>query len=98
MKIIFDYDNPPGSSLEGRHFIETTPGGQSQVLIPSISTTPVDVIQFIKSLHSGTFPIAGTGWEQITKHPSYPGQTRLQALIGEIVRLNDAPSRAILGV
>lgn len=98
MHIIFDYDNPPGSPIEGRHFIETAPGAQPQVLIAALGALPVDVIQFIKALHLGTVPIAGTGWDQITKHPTYPGQTRLQALVAEIVRLNDAPSRAILGV
>lgn len=98
MQIIFDYDHPPGSPVEGRHFIETTPGQYPQFLVAALGAVPVDVIQFVKALHLGTVPIAGTGWDVITKHPTYPGQTRLQALIGEIIRLNDAPSRAILGV
>lgn len=98
MHIIFDYDNPPGSPIEGRHFIETAPGAQPQVLVPALGATPVDVIQLINAWHKGTVPIAGTGWDVITKHPTYPGQTRLAALIAEIIRLNDAPSRAILGV
>lgn len=98
MHIVFDYDFPPGSPIEGRHFIETTPGGQSQVLVPAISATPVDVIQLIKAFHLGTVPIAGSGWDVITKHPTYPGQTRLAALLGEIVRLNDATARTVLGI
>lgn len=95
---VFDYEFPPGSPIEGRHGIDLAPGAQPQVTIPAISATPIDVVQMIKALHLGTFPIAGTGWDVITKHPSYPGQTRLAALIGEIVRLNDAAVRAILGV
>lgn len=98
MRIIFDYDNPPGSPVEGRHFIETTSGLYPQILVPAVSAVPVDVIQFIKALHLGTIPITGTGWDVITKHPTYPGQTRLAALLAEIIRLNDAPARAILGV
>lgn len=98
MRIIFDYDNPPGSPIEGRHYIETTPGAQFQVTNAALGAIAVDVIQLIKGMHLGTVPIAGTGWDVVTKHPSYPGQTRLAALIGEIIRLNDAPSRAILGV
>lgn len=98
MQIIFDYDHPPGSPMEVTHSIHTGSGEQPQVLIAAISATPIDVIQFIKALHLGTFPIAGTGWDQVTKHPAYPGQTRLQALIGEIIRLNDTAARTILGV
>lgn len=98
MHIIFDYDNPPGSLLEGRHFIETAPGAQPQILHPTLGATPVDVIHYFAALHAGTIPIAGTGWDVITKHPLYPGQTRLAALLGEIVRLNDAASRTILGI
>lgn len=98
MQIIFDYASPPGSLIEGRHFIETTPGMYFQVTHPTLGVTPVDVIQYIKALHLGTIPIAGTGWDVITKHPTYPGQTRLAALLGEIVRLNDAAARTVLGV
>lgn len=98
MHIVFDYDNPPGSPLEGRHFIDTTPGVYPQVVVAAIQAAPLDVIQYVKALHAGTIPIAGTGWDAITKHPTYPGQTRLQALVAEIIRLNDAPARAILGV
>lgn len=98
MVIVFDYDNPPGSPMEGRHFIETTPGKYPQFTAAALGATPVDVIHFIAALHTGLIPMAGTGWDVITKHPSYPGQTRLAALVGEIIRLNDAPARAILGV
>lgn len=98
MLIVFDYDHPPGSPVEGRHTIETTPGLYPQFTHPALGVNPVDVIHLIAAWHTGTIPIAGTGWDVITKHPAYPGQTRLAALIGEIVRLNDAPARAILGV
>lgn len=84
--------------MEGRHFIETTPGLYPQFLHPVLGATPVDVIQLIKAYHAATIPIAGSGWDVITKHPSYPGQTRLQALIAEIIRLNDTAARTILGV
>lgn len=98
MQIIFDYDHPPGSPIEGRHILFTATGEQPQVTVPAIQAAPLDVVQFIKALHLGTIPIAGTGWDVITKHPTYPGQTRLQALIGEIIRLNDTAARTVLGV
>lgn len=98
MQIIFDYDHPPGSLIEGHHFIETTPGLYPQFSHPTLGVTPVDVIHLINAFHAGTIPIAGTGWDVITKHPMYPGQTRLQALIGEIIRLNDTAARTVLGV
>lgn len=59
---------------------------------------PLDMIQVIKGFHLGTIPIAGTGWDQPANHPLYPGKTVLQVLRGEIVRLNDAAARAVLGV
>lgn len=98
MRIEFDFDFGPDGQILGRHFVETSPGGQPQSSHPTLGAIPVDVIHLIAAFHTGTIPIAGTGWDVITKHPTYPGQTRLAALIGEIIRLNDAPSRAILGV
>ena len=84
--------------MEGRHLIETTPGLYPRFTVAVLGVTPVDVIQVIKALHLGLIPIAGTGWDVITKHPSYPGQTRFEALIGEIIRLDDKDARTILGV
>lgn len=98
MNIIFDYDFDSAGRQAASHLIETTPGKYLKVQVPALGHDPVDVIQFINALHKGTIPIAGTGWEEVTKHPDYPNQTRLDALIGEIVRLDDRPSRAILGV
>ena len=98
MEIIFDYDHPPGSPVEGRHLIETTPGLYPQFVVPVLGAVAVDVIQLIRALHTGLIPLAGTGWDVISKHPAYQGMTRLEVLVAEIIRLNDAPARGVLGV
>lgn len=98
MRIVFDFDFDTNGNVFASHFIDTHPGTQPQVLHPTLGSTPLDVIHLLKAFHTGTLPIAGTGWEQITKHPAYPGKTRLEALIAEIIRLNDTEARTILGV
>jgi hypothetical protein len=98
MRIEYDYDHDANNNIVARHFIETTPGLYPQFTVAAVSAVPVDVIQVLKAFHAGTIPIAGTGWDVITKHPTYPGQTRMAALVGEIVRLNDAAARTVLGV
>lgn len=99
MRIEFDYDLDTNGKIFARHFIDTHQSPtQPQVSHPTLGAAPLDVIHLLKAFHDGTLPIAGTGWEQITNHPDYPGKTRLQALIGEIIRLDDKESRTILGV
>lgn len=98
MRIEFDYDFDPVGQICGRHYIETAPGAYQQVSHAALGPGAVDVIHLLKALHDGALPIAGTGWDEVAKHPDYPGQTRLQACIAEIVRLDDKPARTILGV
>lgn len=98
MRIEFDYELHHDGAVLGTHYIDTTPGVYSKVTHPALGKDPVDIMALINTLYKGTIPIAGTGWEEVTKHPGYPNQTRLDALIGEIIRLDDKPSRAILGV
>lgn len=98
MRIEIDYDFDAKGNVIGTHFIETSvlPGNTS--LQPSVSAVPIDKIQCVKNIHVGTIPIAGTSWDVISKHPLYPGQTRMQVFLSEIVRLNDVAARAALGV
>ena len=99
MRIIFDFDfNLSDGSIVGRHFIETTPGDYPKFTHPLLGAAPLDVMQIIKAYHLGTIPIGASGWDIMTKHPGYPGKTRLEALVGEIIRLNDTAARTVLGV
>ena len=75
----------------------TAPGEQPQILIPGVTSAPIDFITYIKMLLDGTIPIAGTGWEVITKHPDYTETRRIDALVGEMKRLKD-PQLAALGI
>jgi hypothetical protein len=98
MRIEFDYDFDSSGGILARHFIDTAPGKYPLVTHVALGALPVDLIQLIKAWHTGTIPIAGTGWDVITKHPSYPGQTRFAALKAEIIRLNDTAARGVLGI
>lgn len=80
------------------HVFETDPTLAPQVVHPLLGASPVDRIHVIDGIHKGTIPIAGTGWDEISKHPNYPGKTRLEVFLAEVVKHNDTAARAILGV
>jgi hypothetical protein len=98
MRIEFHYDLDQNNNIIARHFVETAPGMYPQYTHPTLGVAPVDVIHLITAFFKGTIPILNTGWDLPTNHPTYPGKTRMQAFIGEVVRLNDAASRTLLGV
>lgn len=78
--------------------IHTERAGWNQVTAPAIQAAPMDMIDFIKHLVTTPASVNGTGHEVIAVHPLYNGKTRLQVLLAEVVRLNDAAARAVLGV
>lgn len=98
MRIVIDRDVDAKGNVMAEHVVHTNVAAWNKVTGPGTGNVPIDLIQFLKQLHAGTIPIAGTGWEEITNHPLYPGLRKLDAFLGEIVRLNDAPARSILGV
>jgi hypothetical protein len=98
MRIEYDYSFDSSGKVFGKHYIETAPGDQSKVIHPLIGPEPVDLIYLVAAWLSGKVPMAGSGWDNITHHPAYPGKTCLEALVGEIVRLNDVEARKVLGV
>jgi hypothetical protein len=82
----------------GEHCIHTERVVWNQVEYPVGSGIKMDLVDFLKGIHSGAIPIAGTGWDQLSNLPNYAGKTHLQAAVSEIVRLNDAAAKATLGV
>lgn len=83
MRIIFDHDLMSDGSIAAIHYIETSDPAVQAVLT---------------SAKAGLAAQTTAGFNVLTKHPSYLGQTRWQAILGEVVRLNDTTARPILGV
>lgn len=83
MHIVFDVEYDTDGSIFGRHTIDTDDGV---------------ALQTLKNIRDGKLPIEGTGWDVLSSHPDHIGETRFEAVIAEIVRLDHEESRAILGV
>lgn len=98
MIIEFDYDVTEKGEIIAVHFIETEPGKYPQFAHAALGPHPVDVIHHIAARHRGQIPMQGSGWEVPSKHPAYPGKTRHEVLINEIVRNNDTASMRVLGI
>lgn len=97
MRIVIDrHQQSDGTFIE--QCVNTERSAWNKVTAPAIQAAPMDFIDFINHLHTTPALVPGTNWDDITNHPLYPGKTRLQAFAGEIVRLNDAAARAVLGV
>lgn len=83
MKIIIDRDVDSAGNTICSHVIDTSdPAVQAMFTV----------------LKGNVVAQTAAGYGVITKHPSYLGQTRWQAVLGEVVRLNDLTARGILGV
>jgi hypothetical protein len=39
-----------------------------------------------------------SGWDQISKHPDYPGKTRMEVALSELERLKDRNALEVLGI
>jgi len=98
MRIETHYDIGADGAVHAVHVVHTERAAWNQVEYPTGSGTKIDLIDFLKGIRNGTIPIAGTGWDLPSSHPTYPGKTRLQVLAAELIRLNDAAARATLGV
>jgi hypothetical protein len=97
MRIEFHYDLDQFGNVSGIHYVETTPSDQYKVNHPAYDG-PIDFIHLAAAWVSGNIPVVGTGWDLPSSHPSYPGKTRLEVLVAEVIRLNDTEARKILGV
>lgn len=98
MRIEFDFDFGQSGEIVGVHFIDTEPGKWPKFSHVALGGSPVDVIHHIAARHRGQIPMQGSGWEVPSKHPAYPGKTRHEVLINEIIRLNDVASMRVLGI
>lgn len=63
-----------------------------------IDTADPAVQTLLTSLKGNVAAQVAAGYGVITKLLAYPGQTRWQAILGEVVRLNDTTARPLLGV
>lgn len=78
--------------------VHTERAAWNQVEYPKGSGIKVELIDFIRQLSTGAIPIAGTGWDVIVSHPLYANQSMLNVFKSELVRLNDAAARGVIGV
>lgn len=98
MRIVLSQVIGASGKVEAELVVHTEVSPTNQLNNALTGNVPLDMIQVIKGLHAGTIPIAGTGWDQLANHPLYPGKTLMQVLLAEVVRLNDAAARGVLGV
>lgn len=72
---------------------------QGNVAVTHILDTSDPAVQAMLTALKGNAAAQTTaGFGVITNLPAYPGQTRWQAILGEVVRLNDTVARPLLGV
>lgn len=83
MKIVFDHELDSLGNIIATHVIDTA---------DSVVQT------MLAALKGNVAAQALAGYGINTKMVAYFGQTRWQAILGEIVRVNDTVARALLGV
>lgn len=66
--------------------------------VVTVDTSDPAAQKTLQGLVDKTLDLNASGWGEISKHPGYEGKTRLDVLQAEVVRLNDAEGRKILGV
>jgi hypothetical protein len=83
MKIVFDHDVDAAGNILTSHYVDTTdPNVQAMLTTVKVSAAAQTT----------------AGYGVMSNHPGYPGKTRWQVVLSEVVRLNDATARGILGV
>lgn len=83
MKIPVDYDIDATGYISGIHVLN--------------SADPLS-LNALTAARASVAALNASGWAVQSKHPLYPNNTRMQVIMGEAVRLNDAPLRQTLGV
>jgi hypothetical protein len=83
MLIEIDHHFDTTSALVGTQFIDTA-APVVQVMLAALKGSPSAQ--------------AVAGYSEVSNHPRYEGKTRWEVLVAEVVRLNDATARGILGV
>lgn len=83
MRIQFDHEVAADGSITVIHTIETSDPAV-QAMLTACKGNPAAQ--------------NAAGYSVITKHVGYVGLTRWQAVLGEVIRLNDVTARGFLGV
>lgn len=94
-EIDMDFDNGVPA---GVHVVHTERAPWNQVKGANTGGVLIDTIDLLNGFHKGTIPIAGTGWDVISKHPNHVGKTRLQAFVDSAITANDPLARQVLGI
>ena len=63
-----------------------------------VDTSDVNSLDMLVDLQKGRKNQTQAGWDVMSKHPQYPGKTRFEVMLAEIVRLDDKEARGALGV
>ena len=98
MRIVVGHIVGDGGKIEGDLVVHTDALPGNTCADPTAANVQIPMLTWLTKLHAGTIPIAPTGWNAITNHALYPGQTFMTAFLGEIVRMNDVAARTALGV
>ena len=81
--IVIDVDLDEHGNVAARHVLDTADAA-SIALLTNLKASAV-----LQGQHA---------YSVVSKHPNYPGKTRWQVLLAEVVRLNDLSGRTALGV
>ena len=98
MRIHFHNQLGPDGAKHGEHVIHTERAVWNQIPDPTAPNTKIDMIDFIRKLLANPALQAGTGWDQPSNHPAYPGKTQLQVVVAEIQAAHDAAALNALGM
>jgi hypothetical protein len=98
MRIVIDCDLDSKGNVLAEHVVHTEINAANLSEHPDGKTGLVDVIQVLKYLHDHPELHEHNGWAQITKLTAYPGKTRFEVYLAEIVRMNDVEARKVHGV
>jgi hypothetical protein len=98
MDIVIDVELDEKGEVIARHIFTTDKLGWNVCAHPNDPTVIVDAMFMVVERHQKPELMAGSGWDILSKHPVYPGKTRHDVLLAEIIRLNDPVGRKALGI
>lgn len=90
------YHNPEDTS-HSAHVAHTERAAWNKVPDPERPDQQIDFIDFIAKLINNPALQKGTGLDQPSNHPEYPGKTILQVIVAEIMRRNDTDALRAIG-